>query len=160
MTDSTQAPASPNGATARRMPRGQNAGLGRRLGAMLYDALLAVALLILGTLPFLAVRGGEHVAAGDSWYRLTMLLILYAFFTGFWAAYGRTLGMQSWGMRIETADGRKPSLRQASVRFVAAIVSWLPAGLGYWWQLLDPEELSWHDRLSGTRLRHYPKQGR
>lgn len=140
------------------MRRGQNAGFGRRLGAMLYDALLAIALLALGTLPFVAVRGGEHVAAGDFWYRLTMLLILYAFFAGFWAGYGRTLGMQSWGMRIETVDGWKPSLRQASLRFITAIVSWLPAGLGYWWQLLDPEQLSWHDRLSGTRLRYYPKR--
>jgi uncharacterized RDD family membrane protein YckC len=160
MTDRTPATASRGGAAAgSRQVRGLNAGLGRRLGAIIYDTLLAVALLALGTLPFIAVRGGEHVAAGEPWYRLTMLLILYAFFTGFWAGYGRTLGMQSWRIRIETADGRKPSLWQASLRFFAAILSWLPAGAGFWWQLLDSEGLSWHDRLSGTRLRYYPKQG-
>lgn len=158
MTEPVQPSASGGPATAPRWPRGQNAGFARRLGAMVYDALLAVALLILGTLPFVAARGGEHVAAGDPLYQLVMFLILYVFFTGFWAGYGRTLGMQSWGIRIETVDGRKPSLWQASLRFLAAIVSWLPAGLGYWWQLLDPAELSWHDRLSGTRLRHYPRQ--
>jgi uncharacterized RDD family membrane protein YckC len=46
----------------------------------------------------------------------------------------------------------------ASLRFFAAILSWLPAGLGFWWQLWDKDKLAWHDRLSGTRLRHYPKQ--
>ena len=30
-------------------------------------------------------------------------------------------------------------------------------GLGFFWQLWDAEQLTWHDRLSGTCLRHYPK---
>ena len=132
------------------------ASLGRRLGAMLYDALLVVALLFLGTLPFIAVRGGEPVAPGNPGYQLVMLTIMWLFFAGFWAGYGRTLGMQSWGLRIETPDGRRPSLARATLRFAAALLSWLPAGLGFWWQLFDRQGLSWHDRLSGTRLRFYP----
>jgi uncharacterized RDD family membrane protein YckC len=43
------------------------------------------------------------------------------------------------------------------LRFLAAIVSWLPFGLGFWWQLWDRDGLTWHDRLSSTRLVHYPK---
>ena len=39
----------------------RNAPLLRRLGAILYDGLLVVALLFLGTLPFVAIRGGEPV---------------------------------------------------------------------------------------------------
>lgn len=136
----------------------ENASLLRRLGAMLYDALLIVALLFLGTLPFVAVRGGEPVAAGDFLYQLALLLIVYLFFVIYWSRFGRTLGMQSWGLAIETADGNKPDFGQASVRFFAAILSWLPAGLGYWWQLVDNDKLAWHDRLSGTRLRYYPRQ--
>lgn len=135
----------------------KNAGLGRRFGAIVYDSLLVLAVLFLGTLPFVAAAGGEPVEPGNRLYQLTLLLICYAFFVGFWAGYGRTLGMQSWRLRIETPEGRKPDAGQASVRFFAAILSWLPAGLGFWWQLVDRDNLAWHDRLSGTRLRYYPK---
>lgn len=137
----------------------QNASLARRLGAMLYDGLLVLALMFLGTLPFIALRGGEPVDPGNAIYRLTLLLIAYGFFTGFWSVFGKTLGMQSWGIRIETPDGARPGPGACSLRFLAAIVSWLPAGLGFWWQIVDKDGLSWHDRLSGTRLRYYPASG-
>ena len=133
------------------------ASLGRRFGAILYDSLLVFALMFLGTLPFIAMRGGEPVAAGDPAYQLTMLFVAYAFFAGFWARGGRTLGMQSWGLRLETMDAQTPGFSRASLRFVSALLSWLPVGLGYWWQLWDKDRLCWHDRLSGTRLRFYPK---
>lgn len=133
-----------------------NAGLGRRLLAMLYDNLLVLALLMLATLPFIALRAGEAVEAGNALYRLTMLAIVYLFYVIFWAGYGRTLGMQSWRVRIETLDGGKPGVAAASLRFFAAMLSFAPAGLGFWWQLWDRDRLAWHDRLSKTRLRHYP----
>ena len=133
------------------------ASLGRRFGAILYDSLLVFALMSLATLPFVAIRTGQPVAAGDAIYQLTMLLVAYVFFAGFWWRVGRTLGMQSWGLQLETMDGRRPGLDRASLRFVAALLSWLPAGLGFLWQLWDRDNFCWHDRLSGTRLRFYPK---
>ncbi|MET0378345.1 MAG: hypothetical protein ABW049_05060 [Spongiibacteraceae bacterium] len=33
------------------------------------------------------------------------------------------------------------------------------AGLGYWWIWLDPQQRSWHDRASNTRVVVLPKQG-
>lgn len=134
-----------------------NASLPRRLGAMLYDGLLVLAVLFLATLPFVAALDGEPVPAGTLSYRVAMLGVVYAFFVLFWTRYGRTLGMQTWGLRIETADGTRPDLAAASLRFAAALLSWLPAGLGFLWQLVDREGLSWHDRLSGTRIRFYPR---
>lgn len=113
--------------------------------------------MILGTLPFIAVRGGEPVDPGYLPYQLTLLAIAYLFFTGFWCRHGRTLGMQTWRLRIQTATGERPGIRAATTRFFAAIVSWLPLGLGFWWQLWDRDGLAWHDRLSGTRLCYYPK---
>jgi uncharacterized RDD family membrane protein YckC len=135
-----------------------NAGLLRRLGAIVYDALLVFALLMLTTLPFVATRGGESVAPNNLGYQATLLTVAYVFFVGFWTRRGSTLGMLAWGLRVETPDGRLPTLAQASARFFAAILSWIPAGLGFMWQLWDPEHLAWHDRLSKTRLRHYPKK--
>ncbi len=136
----------------------ENTGLLRRLAAILYDALLVGALLFLATVPFIAVRGGEPVEVGDNAvYRIVLVLLIYGFFVGFWTRSGRTLGMQSWGLQLETMDGGKPTMATASVRFIAAIVSWIPCGLGFLWQLWDREKLTWHDRISGTRLVHYPK---
>lgn len=136
----------------------KNSGLLRRFGAVLYDTLLVAALLFLVTIPFIAARGGEPVeSSGNLAYQLTLFVVIYAFFVGFWTRSGRTLGMQSWGLRVETADGRPPSAKAASIRFFVAIISWLPLGLGYFWQLWDRDRLTWHDRASGTRLVHYPR---
>jgi len=134
-----------------------NTSLGRRIAAMIYDGLLVFALLFLVTLPFIAMRGGESVAPDSVVHQLTLAFIIYIFFVGFWTQSSRTLGMQSWGLRIETMNGEKPNPRQATIRFFAALLSWIPLGMGFWWQLFDRENLAWHDRLSGTRLRHYPR---
>lgn len=137
----------------------QNAGFLRRIGAMLYDALLVGALLFLATIPFIAVRGGEPVERGDNLiYQVTLVVVVYAFFVGFWSGPGRTLGMQSWRLQLENDEGEVPSIAQASLRFLASLLSWLPLGLGFLWQLWDHEKLTWHDRISHTRIVYYPKE--
>ena len=135
----------------------RNASLPRRLGAMLYDGLLVLAVLFLATLPFIALRGGEPVEPNNVPYQLTMLAVVYVFFVFFWTRGGQTLGMRSWRLRLETDDGRLPNVTTATLRFAAALVSLLPLGLGFWWQLWDKDNLTWHDRASFTRLVHYPK---
>ena len=140
------------------MPDATDAGFLRRLAAMIYDSLLVLALLFLATLPFIAAYGGEPVPADNLAYRAVLAGVIWLFFTVFWSQYGRTLGMQSWGMRIETTAGGKPGFLRASLRFGCAIVSLLPFGAGYWWQVIDPQNLTWHDRLSGTRLLFYGKK--
>lgn len=135
-----------------------NTGLMRRLAAIIYDTLLVAALLFLATIPFIAARGGEPVEIGDNaLYQILLATVIYVFFVGYWTRYGRTLGMQSWGLQLQTMDDQLPTLATASVRFFAAILSWIPAGLGFLWQLWDKDSLTWHDRISGTRIVHYPK---
>ena len=136
----------------------QNSGLLRRIAAMLYDALLVLALLFLATLPFIAIRGGEPVESGENLlYRAVLLAVVFLFYVGFWSTSGRTLGMQSWGLQLESTDGSVPSATAASLRFFAALLSLLPLGLGFLWQLVDKERLTWHDRISKTRLVYYPR---
>lgn len=137
----------------------RNATLTRRLAAVFYDSLLLFALFMLATTPFVAGRHGELVSPGTLSHQLTLLAVAYAYFVGFWSRRGGTTGMVAWRLRVESRDGGLPSLRQATVRFLAAIVSFAAFGLGFLWSLWDREGLAWHDRLSGTRLVHYPKPG-
>lgn len=138
-------------------PEMTNASFFQRLFAILYDSLLLLALMFLATLPFIAIRAGEPVDPGYLPYQLTLIGVIWLFFVGFWTTSGRTLGMQSWRLRVEDENGNKPGIATASVRFFAAILSWLPLGLGFLWQLWDKDRLTWHDRISGTRLIRYPK---
>lgn len=136
----------------------QNSGLLRRLGAILYDSLLVLALLFLATIPFVALRAGEAVDPYTLEYQVTIFAVTYVFFVGFWRRSGSTLGMMAWGLRVEMENGQPPTFVKASIRFATAIVSWAALGLGFLWQLWDKDKLTWHDRLSGTRLRHYRKK--
>jgi len=137
----------------------QNTGLMRRLAAIVYDALLNLALWIIATLVFIAFNQGEAIETYQNLpLQVALLTVSFGFFVGFWTRVGRTLGMQSWGLQLETIDGQKPGLVAASVRFFAALLSWAPAGLGFLWQLWDRDKLTWHDRISGTRLVYYPKK--
>ncbi|OOZ36638.1 RDD family protein [Solemya velesiana gill symbiont] len=137
-------------------------GLLRRLGAILYDTLLVAGLLMLAstaiTIPtemLLGVETSTQVSkALLSW---VWLLVPALFFVWFWTRGGQTLGMKSWRLRVVCDDGSPLSTRQALIRFLCAILSWLPVGLGFIWSLFDSEKLAWHDHLSGTRLIVLPK---
>jgi uncharacterized RDD family membrane protein YckC len=118
--------------------------------AMLYDGLVLCALLMVAGAAWVAV----HRAAappGDWAFRAYLLGVCAVFYAGFWSR-GETLGLRAWKLRIEGPDGRPPGWGRALLRFAAAILSWLPAGLGFLWVLVDRDRLAWHDRLSGTRL--------
>ncbi len=137
----------------------QNAGLLRRIGAMIYDGLLLFAVLMLAAVPFVAIAGGEAVEPTDNLlFQISLGVVIYFFFVAYWSSRGRTLGMQSWGLQLLTNDDRQPTVKQASIRFFAALLSWLPLGLGFLWQLWDKDKLTWHDRLSGTRTVYIPRQ--
>jgi len=126
------------------------------MGAILYDAMLVFALLVMATAPFVDASG-EYRGGLRLFHQAVVLAVPFAFFTGYWSTRGRTLGMQSWGLQLVRADGSIPSFRESAVRYVAAILSLLPVGLGFLWQLVDADSLTWHDRLSGTRVVHIPK---
>jgi uncharacterized RDD family membrane protein YckC len=134
------------------------AGLLRRLAAIVYDFLLLGGVLIVYTLIVLAVRGGRAVPPGTWWFGPSLLALCVAFFAWFWTHGGQTLGMLAFGLRLVGARGGRVGWRAALVRAAASLVSALPAMLGFWWALLDPERRCWHDRLSGTRVVWEPRR--
>jgi uncharacterized RDD family membrane protein YckC len=135
------------------------AGLLRRLGAILYDTLLLLALEILGGFLMLTLSGGEAIVPGSAgghallWTnRAFMLGVAVLFFCGFWSRGGETLGMRAWRVRLQAVGGGRVGWGQALVRFAAALLSWACLGCGFWAALFDPRRRTWHDRLSGTEL--------
>ncbi len=134
------------------------AALWRRLASIVYDTLLLAAVLMTATAILLPLTGGEPIEGLAVWpYRLYLLLIGCGFFAVFWHFGGQTLGMRAWRLQVRGSEG-PVSWREAWVRSLTAILSWLPLGLGYFWSIFDIEQRAWHDRLSGTRLLVIPKR--
>ena len=137
------------------------AGLLRRLAAMTYDGLLVAAVVFLSAVPVVVALGGPPESAlAKSLFRLYLAAVMFVFFAGFWMRGGQTLGMRSWRLRLVRMDGGPVGWLEALKRYLAAWLSLVPLGMGWWWMLLDRDKLAWHDRLSGTRLIVLPKSPR
>jgi uncharacterized RDD family membrane protein YckC len=139
------------------------AGLLRRLGALLYDSLLLLALLMVATAAFLPLTGGEALDPRNRpllelAYRTVLVLLIVGFYGLFWTRRGQTLGMASWRLRVEREDGALLTWGDSLRRLAWACVALLPMGLGYAWLLFDPRRRAWHDRLSRTRVVVLPKR--
>jgi len=138
------------------------ASLPRRLGAILYDTLLLTGLLMVGTAVLLPFTHGEAITARThpalEWtYRLMLVALITGFYGVSWTRRGQTLGMAAWRLRVEREDGALLTWRDTLRRLAAALLSLLPAGLGFAWIAFDPERRAWHDRLSRTRVVIVPK---
>lgn len=131
---------------------GQNCRLSRRLGAILYDSLLLFSVLLFATIPVLLITKGEAVESGNLFYTAYLLLVCAAYFMLPWLKSGQTLAMQTWKIKLVQKTGQTITPGQALLRLILASISWLPLGLGFLWSVIDREKLTWHDRLSGTRI--------
>ncbi len=123
---------------------------------MIYDGLLIIAMFFIAGFGLIAIYGpADEVGQSNipqTIYQLTMIVIVWLFYGIFWLKSGQTLGMQAWKIKLEAANGGPVTPRMVALRLLSALVSLAPAGLGYWWALVDREGRTWHDRLSGTRL--------
>ncbi len=122
----------------------------RRLLALLYDLILLLAVLFAISAIAVAINKGE--AATHPAYYLCLLLTTFVFFGWFWTHGGQTLGMRTWKIKIINDIDESLTWKQALIRFAAAALALIPAGIGLIWVLIDKESLAWHDRLSKTRL--------
>jgi uncharacterized RDD family membrane protein YckC len=149
-------------------------GLLRRMAAFVYDALLLFGVLILASLviviPFDITYGGPLYPL----YILYIYLVALLYLGWFWTHTGQTLGMKTWHIRVQGLHGGRVGWRAAILRFMAALLFWVPAaGIYYWsradlgllsilgllpllvdylWCYRHPERLALHDILSATRL--------
>ena len=135
-----------------------SAGLPRRLASIFYDSLLLAALIFIAAQPFPLIPGelqsSPLVRVAKQVY---LLAVGWLYFGWFWTHSGQTVGMKAWRVKVVSADGRAVGWGPATRRYLFAIVSWIPLGLGFWWSLFDTRKRAYHDALSGTRLVVLPK---
>lgn len=128
------------------------ASLLRRLAAVLYETLLALAVLAVTFLmPHVILGVTLRWQAPPAVLLLHCQLVLLLYFCWFWLHGGQTLAMRTWKMRLESVDGRSLRPMQAVLRYLAAWLS-LGTGIGIVWALLDRDRQFLHDRIAGTRL--------
>lgn len=68
------------------------------------------------------------------------------------SAWQGTIGKQLMGLVVTDNAGHRISFLRATGRHAARYLSALPFFLGFIMALFNPQRLTWHDRLSGTRV--------
>jgi len=122
-------------------------GLPRRLGSMLYEALLLLAVAFFAASAFRFASGAAPFEGGLRHAQQAFLVAVFAaYFLWCWLRGGQTLAMKTWRVRLV---GVTPA--RALLRFLAALVL-VPTGVSLAWALLDRDGQFLHDRLAGTRL--------
>ncbi len=129
-------------------------GFFRRFVVVFYDALLLLAILFFATAAALPFNEGEAFTNSNILYPGYLLGISFLYFGWFWTHGGQTPGLKTWKLRVLDSDQRPITWKQAFFRFIFGFFSWALLGVGFLWIMIDKKKLSWHDRLSKTRL--YP----
>jgi uncharacterized RDD family membrane protein YckC len=84
-------------------------------------------------------------------------VLLFAYYVGFWAWKGTTIGGIVCNLRVVRTDGQSLRFVDALVRALSGIFSFVAFGLGFLWILKDPEKQAWHDRIAGTYVVRVPR---
>lgn len=134
------------------------AGLFRRFAAMVYDAFLIFAMLMLVAAPLVIWNGGPITHDGTLWGELKstaffayLLGWIFLFYGWCWTRGGQTLGMSAWKIRVTGEQDQALIWRQVLIRLASAGL-----GLINFSALLYKDRRGWHERLSGTRTVHIP----
>ncbi len=129
------------------------AGLIRRFFALFYDSFLLLSLFFIVSAIFTSLNGGHAVEKNSPLYLLFLISLIgvsFLYFSYAWTHGGQTLGMQSWRMKLQTEEDKNISWKQASIRYLVAILSWLCLGSGFIWSLFNTKKQCWHDKASGS----------
>ncbi|WP_082768667.1 RDD family protein [Paraglaciecola hydrolytica] len=151
----------------------QRAGFFRRLAAMVYDLLVAVAVAMVAAIVMTVVftllyengvldKGGlEHVSdvmQQSLLYQVSMQLWVglwvAGFFLWFWRNGGQTIGMRAWRLRIFSTTTQPFGYGRALLRLICSL-----GGLGTLLVLFDiKHKQSLQDRLAGTEVVYLTKE--
>jgi uncharacterized RDD family membrane protein YckC len=85
-------------------------------------------------------------------YVTTFAIVYLQYFALFTIFGGTTPGMMIRSLQVVSFSGEPPTPRQMLLRSAGYMLSAGTFFLGYLWVMWDEDELTWHDRLSGTHL--------
>ncbi|MDT8363535.1 MAG: RDD family protein [Nitrosomonas sp.] len=127
-------------------------GFGRRMLALCYEFILLLGIWFVVSLLFHLVFRDPNAPYFRPLFQFYLLSIGGIYFAWFWTHGGQTLAMQTWRMKLISADGRddRITVQQAVKRYVMAIIGISFFGIGLWWALFDRDRRFLHDRLAHT----------
>jgi len=150
----------------------------RRLISMVYESLLALAVLFLPFLLFELAVQGAHTPLTEHMRQCLAFLVMGAYFIHQWSREGQTLAMKTWRLKVVLPGNAHVPLRIAAYRYILAWMWLLPAllvsyvlDLQHWLALsaLGIGILAWsatalftgngqflHDKILGTQIVQLP----
>ncbi|NIP17410.1 MAG: RDD family protein [Xanthomonadales bacterium] len=130
----------------------RSCGLGRRMMAIAYDALVVLGLLLMAGVIALPFDAPGRQAFRDPWFTLYLAAVWFLYLAWCWRRGGMTLGMRAWRIRLTTVNGNPPGWAACLARFTVGVAGTAALGAGLAWSLIDRHKRCWHDLASGTRL--------
>lgn len=114
-------------------------GFGRRLAALAID-----------WVPILFAKAAVPDALVGHRDGTVLILLGILYYAAMLTWRGTSLGGVVLGLRVVRIDGSPLDRNVAIVRALAAVLSGLCAGIGWFWASWDERRQTWHDRLAGT----------
>jgi uncharacterized RDD family membrane protein YckC len=133
------------------------AGAGSRFAAYAVDAGVSTGLFVLGigAIAFaidLVTGIGLKWTSGSPGMDVVYAAWLLVYFAYSWAAFGKTIGMALFGVRVVGKAGDAVSNRRAIVRTLALPLSFVIFGLGFAGIVLRHDRRALHDLIAGTAV--------
>lgn len=127
-------------------------GFGRRMLALAYEFLLLLGVWFIAAFLFHLIFRDTSAEYFRPLFQFYLLCIGGVYFIWFWTHGGQTLAMQTWKLRLVSANGGKVTMQQAMVRYLMAVIGISFLGFGLLWALFNRDRQFLHDKLAGTRI--------
>ncbi|MFW7349602.1 MAG: RDD family protein [Pigmentiphaga sp.] len=126
-------------------------GRWRRFACMMYEAILLFGVVFVADYLFDTLTQSRHALMLRHERQAWLFCVIGVYFVLCWRLGGQTLPMKTWHIRLIDANGGRPPVWKAVLRYVLAWPFTL-TGLGFVWTFFDRDRQFPHDRLLGTRL--------
>lgn len=101
--------------------------LGRRMTCFMYEGVLLFGVVWAAGMVYSLATGQRHAMTGHAGMQLVQFTVIGAYLVWFWSRTGQTLPMQTWNIRVVTAQGAPLTPLRAACRYVVAWLWFLPA---------------------------------
>jgi uncharacterized RDD family membrane protein YckC len=126
----------------------------RFLADLIDMGIVAAVYVVFITMTYLQMPGGASVdrrVAGI--YTIGFLLLVGVYFLLFMLSASQTPGMKLRQLIAVNREGAPLEPEKACIRGFGYFISIVPLMLGFVWAAIDPEHLTWADKVSGTYLK-------